>query len=573
MKDNGELEKLRHTAAHVLAHAIKEIYPEALPTIGPTIENGFYYDFYNLQIKEEDLPKIEAKMGEIVKANYQLKRLEVSKKEAEALVKTNRFKQEILKELKEGEITFYKQGDFIDLCRGGHAESTGKVKHFKLMKLAGAYWRGDSKNPMLTRIYGTAFKSEKDLKDYLKFLDEAEKRNHVVLGRKLSLFEFHEESPGAPFFYPKGTIIFNELVNFIREEYKKRDYKEVVTPLLYDKSLWETSGHWEHFKESMFIFKVDNRDFALKPMNCPSHCLMFSNLAKSYRDLPMRIADFAPLHRNELRGVLAGLTRVRKMSQDDSHIFAAEDQIEGEIDDLLDFVKLVYEKTFKMETEIHFSTRPESRMGDDKLWDEAEKILEYILKKKKMKYKISSGEGAFYGPKVDIHVKDSLNRLQQVATIQLDFQLPLRFNLQYDGKDGKKHVPIMIHRAILGSLERFIGILTEHFEGKFPVWLNPVQAVVMNLTSDNLDYAKKVCKRLKEEGIRTDIDDSSETIAKKVRNAQLQNINYMITVGDKEQQNSTLAVRTLDGKIKFGVKLDDFIENVKEKIKTKSLQC
>ncbi len=561
-----DLEKLRHTAAHVLAHAIKELYPEAVPTIGPTIENGFYYDFFNLNIKEEDLPAIETRMKDIVKRDLKLKRLEKSKKEARELVKHNKFKEEILEELKEGEITFYQQGEFIDLCRGNHLESTGQVKHFKLLKLAGAYWRGDAKNPMLTRIYGIAFPSEKELKEYLQMLEEAEKRNHMVLGKRLKLFEVHEQSPGAPFFYPKGAIIYNELMKFIREEYAKRGYQEVITPLLYEKSLWETSGHWEHFKENMFILKIDNREFSLKPMNCPSHCIMYKNLVTSYRDLPLRLADFAPLHRNELKGVLAGLTRVRKMSQDDSHIFIAEEDLEKEILEVIDFVDYVYKEVFKMDIEIKLSTRPEKRMGADAGWDKAEQTLEKVLKKKKIKFVIDAGEGAFYGPKIDIFAKDCLNRLHQLATIQVDFQMPMRFELQYDGQDGKKHTPIIIHRAILGSLERFIAVLTEHWEGKFPLWLSPIQAVVMNITSNNERYAQDVAGKLKAAGMRMELDVSSETINKKVRNAQLQNINYMITVGDKEEQNKTIAIRTLDGKVQFGINLQEFIAEMQNQI-------
>ena len=567
-----ELEKLRHTAAHILAHAIKELYPSALPTIGPAIEDGFYYDFYNLNIKEEDLPKIEAKMKEIVKKDYKLARKEKKKKEAKDFFKKNKFKLEIIDELKEGEITFYEQGNFIDLCRGGHLESTGKVKAFKLMKLAGAYWRGDSKNEMLTRIYGTAFASQKELDDYLKMLEEAEKRNHVVIGKKLNLFDFHEYSPGAPFFHPKGAVIYIELLNFIREQYKKRGYKEVITPLLYDKKLWETSGHWEHFKDNMFILKIDGREFALKPMNCPSHCIMYGDLVRSYKDLPLRLADFAPLHRNEVRGALGGLTRVRKMSQDDSHIFAAEDQIEKEIENLIDFVDMVYKKTFDMDFMIKLSTRPKQRMGDDKLWDKAERVLEDVLKKKKLKYEINPGDGSFYGPKIDIHVKDCLKRTHQVATIQLDFQLPLRFNLEYDGKDGKKHTPIIIHRAILGSLERFIGLLTEHYAGRFPLWLSPVQVKIVTVNDRNISFANKVRQELEENSIRVEIDDRGESVPKKVRDAEVEKIPAIVTIGDKEVEKKTLALRDRNGKVKFGVKIEDLIKGLKDKIEKRELE-
>ena len=567
----SELDKLRHTAVHVMTHAIKELYPEALPTLGPPIENGFYNDYFNLPIKEEDLGKIEEKMKEIVKRNLSLVRIETSKKEAQQLFIHNRFKLELIKDLKDGEITIYQQGDFIDLCGGGHLDSTSEVKHFKLMKLAGSYWRGDAKNPMLTRIYGTAFFSKQELDSYLQMLVEAEKRNHMVLGKRLQLFEMHEESPGAPFFYPKGTIIYLELMKFLREQYANRGYKEVITPLLYDKSLWETSGHWEHYQQNMFVLNVDNREFGFKSMNCPSHCLMFRNLVNSYRDLPLRLADFAALHRNELKGTLAGLTRVRKFSQDDAHNFIAEEDLQNELLKVIDFVDFVYKKTFNVEVEIKLSTRPEKRLGSDDHWDKAEAALEMALKEKKLDFTIDAGEGAFYGPKIDIFMKDSLKRLHQLATIQVDFQMPLRFNLQFDGADGKKHTPIMIHRAILGSLERFIGVLTEHFEGKFPLWLSPIQVIVMSLSDKNIAYAQKVAVALSQAGLRVETDISGETIAKKVRNAQLQNINYMITVGDKEEQASSLAIRTLDGKVKFGVPISDFVAELVEKMRSRSL--
>ena len=566
-----KLEALRHTCAHILAHAVRRLYPQALPTIGPTIENGFYYDFYNLNIKEEDLPKIEAEMHKIIKENHKLKRLEKSKKESEAFVRNNRFKQEILKDLKEGEVSFYEQGDFIDLCRGGHLESTGDVKAVKLLKTAGAYWRGDAKNPQLTRIYGTAWNTEKELRVYLHNLEEAEKRNHIKLGKDLNLFHFHEESPGAPFFYPKGTIIYSELVNFIREEYQKRGYQEVITPLLYDKSLWMTSGHWEHFKDDMFIQQVDGREFSLKPMNCPSHCLIYSTNSHSYRELPIRIADFAALHRNEIRGALHGLIRTRKFSQDDSHIFCREDQIEQEVSDLLDFAKKVFTDTFKMKYQMVLSTRPEKAMGDIKLWEKAEHTLEAMLKKHKIDYKINKGDGAFYGPKIDLLVEDLLGRKWQLSTIQLDFQMPRRFNIFYiDEKDNKCH-PVMIHKAILGSLERFIGVITEHFAGKFPLWLNPEQVRIMTVTNRNDDFAKSIFNKLKENRIRVKLDDSNETISKKVRDAQLEKVNYMITIGDKEVENKTLAIRTRDGKITFGVKTDAFISQLREEIEKRVL--
>ena len=400
----------------------------------------------------------------------------------------------------------------------------------------------------------------------METIRQAELRNHLKLGKELGLFSFHKESPGVPFFHQKGTIIYNEILQFLREEYKKEDYQEVITPLIYDKSLWETSGHWEHFKEDMFILKVDNREFALKPMNCPSHCLIYKNSLRSYKELPLRIADFAPLHRNELKGVLAGLTRIRKFSQDDAHIFLTEDQIESEISKLIDFTNYVYKKIFNFEYTANLSTRPEKYMGDIKLWNKAEKILKKVLKNKKIKFNIKKGEGAFYGPKIDFDFKDSLGRLHQLTTIQLDFQLPKRFNLTYEGEDGRKHAPVMIHRAILGAIERFMGILIEQYSGHFPLWLSPVQAVIVTVNDDCKKFAKEIEAKMKENKIRVELDDRPESIGKKIRDAENQKINIIITIGEKEVKNKTLAVRQ-EGKVKFGISPERFIEETAGKIK------
>ncbi|MDO8556392.1 MAG: threonine--tRNA ligase [Nanoarchaeota archaeon] len=577
VKEPSDLEKLRHSVAHLLAAAVMDLWPDTKRTIGPAIEHGFYFDFeFSKPVVADDLEKIEKKMRQLLPSWKNFERHELSADQAKKEYPNNQFKHELIDEFSElgkKKVSFYKSGEYWDLCRGGHVEDMKLIKAdaFKLMKLAGAYWHGDAKNPMLTRIYGTAFFSKKELDEYLRMLEEAEKRNHMVLGKKLQLFEVHEESPGAPFFYPKGTIIYLELMKFLREEYVKRGYKEVITPLLYDKSLWETSGHWEHYRENMFLLNVDNRDFSLKPMNCPSHCLMFRNLVSSYRDLPLRLADFAAIHRNELKGVLSGLTRVRKFSTDDAHNFVAEEDLQKEILGVIDFVEFVYKKTFNLDVEVKLSTRPEKRMGADAQWDKAEQALESALKEKGLSYVVDAGEGAFYGPKIDIFMKDCLQRLHQVATIQVDFQLPARFGLQFDGQDGKKHTPIMVHRAIFGSLERFIGVLTEHFEAKFPLWLAPVQAVVMNITEKNEGYAQKVADQLRVAGVRVEIDISRETINKKVRNAQMQHINYMLTVGDKEEENTTVAVRTLDGKVKFGVGVAELVAELKQLIVTRAL--
>ncbi len=577
VKEVSDLEKLRHSVAHLLAAAVMELWPDTKRTIGPAIEHGFYFDFeFSKPVGVDDLEKIEKKMCQLLPSWKKFECHELSADQAKKEYPNNSFKHELIDEFSEQgkkKLSFYKSGEYWDLCRGGHVEDMKLIKAdaFKLMKLAGAYWRGDAKNPMLTRIYGTAFFSKKELDEYLSMLAEAEKRNHMVLGKRLQLFEVHEESPGAPFFYPKGTIIYNELLKFLREEYVKRGYKEVITPLLYDKSLWEKSGHWEHYKQLMFMLKVDDREFSLKPMNCPSHCLMYRSLVNSYRDLPLRLADFASIHRNELKGVLAGLTRVRKFSTDDAHIFVSKEDLGRELLGVIDFVDFVFKQTFNIDIEVKVSTRPEKRMGADEQWDKAEAALKGALENKKMQFTVDEGEGAFYGPKIDIFMKDCLKRLHQLATIQVDMQMPARFGLQFDGQDGKKHTPIIIHRAILGSMERFIGVLTEHFEAKFPLWLSPMQAVVMNITEKNEEYAKKVFEELQAAGLRVQLDISHETINKKVRNAQMQHINYMLTVGDKEEQNNTFAVRTLDGKVKFGVPVAQLIADMKQLVESRTL--
>lgn len=561
-----QLEKIRHSTSHILAAAVKKLYPKAQLGIGPATEEGFYYDFDSVDIKEEDFKKIENEMEKLISQNLKFSKKNVTKQEAKKLLKNERYKLGLLNELK-GKISFFISGDFSDLCKGPHVKSTKEIDAgaFKLLRIAGAYWKGDSKNKMLTRIYGTAFRTRKELADYLEMLRQTELRNHIKLGKELSLFSFHKESPGVPFFHQKGTIIYNEILQFLREEYKKEGYQEVITPLVYDKSLWETSGHWEHFKEDMFILKVDKREFALKPMNCPSHCLIYKNSLRSYKELPLRIADFAPLHRNELKGVLVGLTRVRKFSQDDAHIFLTEDQIESEVSKLIDFTNYVYKKVFNFEYVANLSTRPEKYLGDIKLWNKAEKILKKVLKNKKIKFNIKKGEGAFYGPKIDFDFKDSLGRLHQLTTIQLDFQLPRRFNLTYEGEDGKKHVPVMIHRAILGAIERFMGILIEQYAGRLPLWLSPAQARIVTVNDSCRNFAKEIESNMKEKNIRVELDDRPESIGKKIRDAENQKINIIITVGEKEVKNKTLAVRE-SGKVKFGIDPKKFIEETARKI-------
>ena len=568
-KDPEGKEVFRHSTAHIFAYAVQELFPKAKNTIGPAVDEGFYYDFDDLSITPADFEKIEKKMQEIIKKDIKTEKVVLTLKDVEKTFAGNPYKIEMAKEFKKQgqELTAYKMGaGFIDLCEGPHTISTGIIKAVKLIKIAGAYWRGDKKNKQLTRVYGISFPSEKELKDYLTMQEEASKRDHRKIGREQDLFMFHEFSPGSAFFMPKGTVIYNELLSFIRAEYFKRGYKEVITPQLYNKALWELSGHWQHYKENMFLMKVDDEDFSLKPMNCPSHVLMYKNSSHSYRDLPLRIADFCPLHRNELRGVIGGLTRVRKMSQDDGHIFCTQEQISGEIKSLLEFIKYVYVDVFKMPYSARIGTRPEKAMGDEKLWKNAEDILEDCCKKAKMNYSIASGEGAFYGPKVDFMVKDSLGREWQLATIQLDFQMPLKMGAEYEGADNKKHTVTMIHRAVFGSLERFIGVLVEHYAGKFPLWLSPVQARILTIADRFNPYAEKVSEQLKSAGIRVETDFMPETLNKKIRNAQIEQVNYILVVGERETKDGTVAVRTRDNVDHGAKKVDALIKQLQQEV-------
>ncbi|MBI1973066.1 threonine--tRNA ligase [Candidatus Woesearchaeota archaeon] len=555
---------LQNTGAFILAWAAHELFPKAIPILSLSTKDSFTVDFVNVHFQQEDLRKIGKKMDEFVQKNFAIK---------EGSVKAQHpFHDELLQHYKKY-VKAYSYGSFTALLPGSLLLTTGGVKAFSLENISGSYWKGDSNNVMLQRITGHAFKSEQDLKTFLEKLAAARDHDHRALGEHLGLLFFHESSPGAAFFLPKGTIIYNELLNLIREEYRKRGYKEVLTPLLYEKNLWLTSGHWQHYQEQMFNMDSEGKTFSLKPMNCPSHCLIYKQKIWSYRDLPLRIADFAPLHRNELSGTLSGLTRVRKFQQDDAHLFITEEQLEEEITQVLDFEKFIYEKTFRLPYTMVLGTRPDRFMGDVKLWDKAEAILKNILDKKKIPYKIAEKDGAFYGPKIDLYVKDAPGREWQLATIQIDFQIPLRFYLTYEGKDGKRHTPIIVHRAVYGSLERFIALLIEHFAGKFPLWLSPVQVKIVTVADKHVPFAKEIYDKLFGAGIRVELNDKPETIPKKIRDAEVEKVNYIVTVGDKEVEQKTLAVRSRGGKVQFGVDVDAFVRDLQEKIAQRSLDA
>jgi len=571
-KDKEGVHCFRHSTAHVLAHAIKRLYPNAKNTIGPPVDEGFYYDFDDLDISEDDFSKIEEEMNKIVEADLEFEKKNINLEQLKELFPNNLYKVEMAEEFTEegDKLTTYSDGNFEDLCKGPHVTSTGMIKAFKLTKLASAYWRGDAKNKQLTRIYGISFPDKKQLKEYLAMLEEAEKRDHRKIGKDLDLWSFQDVSPGVPFFHPKGQIIYNELLRFLRDEYFKRGFFEVQTPNLFNKKLWEQSGHWAHYQEHMFL--LQGGEVSCKPMNCPAACLIFKNRVRSYKELPLRLADFGVLHRKELTGTLSGLLRVVRFIQDDAHIFVDQNKMLEELTNELSFVKHVY-SLFGLDYHIELSTKPAKAMGSDDLWNEAENVLMKALETNEIKYKLNPGDGAFYGPKIDLHIKDCLNRTWQCGTIQLDFQMPEKFDLKFMGVDGEnKYRPVMIHRALLGSLERFIGVITEHFAGKFPLWLSPVQVRILTITDRQNSYAEQLLKDLKDNKIRAEIDGESETMNKKVRNAQLDKIPLIITIGEKEQLNNTVAIRTLDGEVIFGMNKESFIEQVNKLVNDRSLE-
>ena len=572
-KSKEALEIIRHDCAHLMAQAVKEIYPQTQVTIGPAIENGFYYDFARANpFSQEDLEKIENKMREISKRSDEVKREEWDRNDAIKFFEEigEKYKAEIISSIPSDEkISLYRQGNFIDLCRGPHSPSTSHVKYFKLMKVAGAYWRGDSKNEMLQRIYGTAWESEESLKNYLHMLEEADKRDHRKLGKQLDLFHIQEEAVGSVFWHHKGYIIYREIENYIRQKISQKGYLEVKTPQLIDRSLWEKSGHWEKFHDNMFIAESENRLLAVKPMNCPGHVQIFNQDLKSYRQLPLRMAEFGSCHRNESSGSLHGIMRVRSFTQDDAHIFCEEHQINSETSDFCDLLKEVYRDFGFENILVKFSTRPEKRAGSDEVWDKAEKALEQAIKHAGLEYQLNPGEGAFYGPKLEFTLVDALKRQWQCGTLQVDFVLPERLDVSYVAQDGTRKRPVMLHRAILGSLERFIGILIENYAGKFPLWLAPVQVVIAGITNEFDEHILKILKKFQESGIRAQVDLDAQKISYKIRHHSLQKVPYIAVIGKKEIENNSLAVRKLGEEDQQIFNIDDFIEFISKQISDK----
>jgi len=550
-KDEEGVEVIRHSTAHLLAQAVKQLFPIAQVTIGPVIENGFYYDFsYERPFTPEDLQTIEKKMQQLVSENLEIKRSVLSRDDAVKFFRGlgEEYKAEIIESIPANEdLSLYRQGDFTDLCRGPHVPNTGKLKAFKLMKIAGAYWRGNSDNEMLQRIYGTAWADKKQLKEYLHRLQEAEKRDHRKLGKALNLFHAQEEAPGMVFWHDKGWTVYQQVEQYVREKLRVNGYGEVKTPQVVDRSLWEKSGHWDKFGDMIFTTHSESRDYAIKPMNCPCHVQIYNQGLKSYRDLPIRMAEFGSCHRNEPSGTLHGLMRVRNFVQDDAHIFCTENQIQDEVSDFIDLLFEVYKDFGFEDVIIKLSTRPENRVGDDSVWDKAENALELALNNKSLDWELQPGEGAFYGPKIEFSLKDCIGRVWQCGTIQVDFSMPGRLDATYIAEDGTKQIPVMLHRAILGSLERFIGILIEHHAGTFPLWLSPIQVVVMNIADRQAEYSKQIVRELEKQGIRVKIDLRNEKIGFKIREHSMQRVPYLLIVGDKELADKTITVRTQKG--------------------------
>ena len=572
-EEDGGKHTLRHTASHVMAQAVKRLWPEAKLAIGPAIDKGFYYDIdMEHTLTPEDLTKIEKEMSRIVKENLPITKSVMSRQEAIEFFKTKNedYKVELIEDLPEDAvISCYAQGDFVDLCAGPHVASTGKVKAFKLQSIAGAYWRGDEKNKMLQRIYGTAFEKKEELDAYLHMLEEAAKRDHRKLGKELGLFVIKEEGPGFPFFLPKGMALRNELENFWREVHHDFEYDEIRTPIILNKHLWETSGHWDHYRENMYTTIIDDEEYAIKPMNCPGGILVYQNEMHSYRDLPLRYAELGLVHRHELSGALHGLFRVRAFTQDDAHVFMLPEQMQSELMKVIELFDRIYSQ-FGLKYHVELSTKPDNAMGDDAIWEAATEALRNAIEAKGIDYVINPGDGAFYGPKLDYHIEDSLGRTWQCGTIQLDMNLPERFNVEYIGEDGQKHRTIMIHRACFGSMERFIGILTEHYAGAFPTWMAPVQVKVLPISEKHVEYANQLAKQMRHDYVRVEVDDRNEKIGYKIRQAQMEKVPYMLVVGDKEMEENSVNVRKHGGDELGTVPFDEFFNSIKIEIKERN---
>jgi len=555
---------------HIMAEAIKEIFPDAKFAIGPSIKEGFYYDFEtDRNVSAEDLPSIEEEMKKIIKADYKFEKKEISKKEAKKLFKSNPYKIELIEDIEGDSVSIYSSGDFIDLCSGPHIPSTGKVGSFKLLSVAGAYWRGNEKNKMLVRIYGTSFFKKEELKEYLDRLEKAKRSDHRKIGKDLDLFSFHDEAPGFPFFHPKGMIMIIILLDYWREEHKKEGYQEINTPIILSNQLWKTSGHWDNYRENMYFIKIDEDEYAVKPMNCPGTIIVYKTNQHSYKELPVRIAELGLVHRHEKSGVLHGLFRVRSFTQDDAHIFCTEEQAEEEVSKIIGLIDRVY-KVFGFDKyHLELSTKPEKRIGTDMMWEKAENILKKAIERRGLEYVINEGEGAFYGPKIDFHILDCLGRTWQCGTIQLDFAMPEKFDIEYMGENNVRHRPVMIHRTVLGSIERFLGILIEHYSGNMPPWLAPQQIIVLPISEKFYDYGTEVYANLEKKGFRVEIDNRVESLNKKIRQAEVKKIPYMIIVGKNEQDTGTITVRKKSGGDMKEIKLSDFTGELKEVIENK----
>ena len=568
-----DLDILNHSTSHVMASAIKHIYPDVKFAIGPSIKNGFYYDIdLDKTIVPEDLKNIEKEMEKIIRQNLKFERQELAKEDAKKIFTENPYKIELIDGIADSAVSIYTTGDFVDLCAGPHIESTGKVGAFKLLSVAGAYWRGDEKNKMLARIYGTSFYSKEDLTDYLEKIERAKRSDHRVIGKDLDLFSFHDEAPGFPFFHPKGMILQNEILSYWRKEHRAEGYEEIKTPVILSNQLWKTSGHWDHYKDNMYFVQIDECEYAIKPMNCPGAILVYKSDQHSYREFPIRYAEMGLVHRHEKSGVLHGLFRVRNFTQDDAHIFCLESQLQEEILKIMNLIDRMYKVFGFNDYHVELSTRPLNRIGSDDIWDKAEKALKEVIESKNVNYKINEGDGAFYGPKIDFHIKDCLDRTWQCATIQLDFAMPEKFDIEYTGEDNLRHRPVMLHRVVLGSLERFMGILIEHYSGNLPPWLAPVQAIVLPISEKFLDYGNKILNILNSEGYRAQIDNRVESLGKKIRQAELRKIPYMIVVGELEEQNQTITIRRKIGEEMKNIKVEEFISLIADVVDNRKIK-